>query len=220
MRRAFDASVATAVKLKEEGHAVRYVFAGDLLTNDPTLDLAFRCVGQARWVARALHAGGIDSYWVAGNHDVFEDGYGTTALDLLHQCAPGVTVCSRPGWYEDGELLLLPFPTSAKKYDPAYVCESNAEEFGESTRIVVGHLGIEGIGAGSETTDFPRGRDDVFLPLEQLFGRYKNARVFNGHYHKRQVHRSPWGSVQVIGSLVNLTRAEIGNPQGHLVVGV
>ena len=69
--------------------------------------------------------------------------------------------------------------------------------------IIAGHLNLEGITAGSETTKMPRGRE-VYWPLDAIRECFPDALVLGGHYHERQLYQG----VQIIGSLARLTFGE------------
>jgi hypothetical protein len=84
-----------------------------------------------------------------------------------------------------------------------------------STVIVIGHLMLEGIAPGSETTDMARGRD-VFLPVAALRAAFPDCVICNGHYHTAQTYKT----VHIPGSLIRLTKGEIGNVPGYLIVDV
>lgn len=208
-----------------------YIFAGDLAeTEGPgmlrTIELAVR-------VATYLNTYHIRSLWLTGNHDVIEDGHRTSNLNPLRD-VPGAVLADRPmleryankdnisRFKFAGELnprdlpkreliinvLALPFTPRTHDYDPAAFVREHAHE---KVHLVVGHLMIEGIGAGSETRDMPRGRN-VFLPVAEIKQAWPNAVIVQGHYHTQQV----FNGVHVVGSLVRLLQVEAGNTPGFL----
>lgn len=221
---AVHATVAAAVDLKAD----YYMFWGDLITNDPVLDLMVRCICLAQDAARELERHSIPSFWMPGNHDVFEDGRGTTALDPIASSDPMqlpqpgrgrnmVHLVKRPNVYAlaGGHVVFLPFTPLSHGYDPAEFVRSLFDDDSPhpEVKLVCGHLTLEGIGPGSETLDTPRGRD-VLFPIDLVKQRFPNAVLGNGHYHRRQVYRG----VQIPGSLVRGTRAEADNEPGYLVL--
>jgi hypothetical protein len=115
-----------------------------------------------------------------------------------------------------GEYVgFLPFTPSSHAYDPEVALENFkiGATIGGELKMIVGHLNLEGIAPGSEVENFPRGRE-VFFPIEKAKKMFPNAVLVNGHIHRRQVHRG----VHVVGSLVQLTKGEVGNEPGFLVV--
>jgi DNA repair exonuclease SbcCD nuclease subunit len=203
------------------------MFLGDL--TDPDAVRAHQAVSVAMWVATHLwFCAGIATRWLVGNHDVVEDGSGSSSLSAVHAfgvalprgAKQGVKVYTEPEVEVFGNkaILALPFTPRSHPYDPLTFVRSLDPNPGGVIRpidLVVGHLNIEGIGPGSETTDMPRGRD-VFLPVAAIRERWPDAVVCNGHYHRRQV----FDGVHVPGSLARLTFGEEHNSPGYLVVEV
>jgi DNA repair exonuclease SbcCD nuclease subunit len=201
-----------------EESADLYAFVGDLCDPD-TGSSVFRCVELAVDVATRLAARGIASAWVAGNHDVIEDGSGDTVLSPLRALANLthlVKVFERPGVMDraGGHVLCLPYTATSHAYD----VEAAIAEFGPTVNkaktIVLGHLNVAGIVPGEETTEMPRGRE-VWLPVEAA--KRVARHVVNGHYHRRQ--RTKDG-VWITGSLARLTFGEEGNEPSFLVLEV
>jgi len=198
--------------INDAGLVDAFFFLGDLTDPDPPR--CWRAAELAIRIAKELHTAGIPSVWLTGNHDVLEDGNGSHTLQPLK--ATGF------GWVVDGpgvssvipgiKFLALPFVARSNNYDPIEVVKRSA---GESVQLVVGHLNVEGIEPGSESSEFARGRD-VFLPLAQIKQAWPNAVVCNGHYHRPQEYHG----VHVPGSLVRLTRAEANNTPGYLMIEV
>lgn len=203
VRSAAMESVDYAIKHGAEA----YVFCGDLITNDPSLDLMIRCAGLLLEMDTALECGGVARYKIPGNHDVFEDGRCTTVLDFLDPI-------KQPTYYPEERLGFLPFSPSSHSYDPEYAVYS-WKEYDTKPRAIFGHLNVEGITPGSELSDFPRGRD-VFFPVDACKRLFPDAILVNGHIHRRQV----FNGVHIVGSLVNLTRGEVDNEPGFLVLDV
>lgn len=222
----FD-DVAAAVQLTVDAakkHKVdAYAFLGDLC--DPPAR-SHRAVAYAIDVAHKL--GKTPSLWLTGNHDVIEDGHGTSTLQALKETVNSrVTVVDRPEgglWPPIGAYVIcLPYTPRSHTYDPVAFIEEQAGEYKKHGKgrpaIVVGHLCIEGMHPGSETTEMPRGRD-VFLPLAAIAEHFPDAFVLNGHYHKQC---GPWADkhgnmVWIPGSLERLTFGEESNQPGYFIV--
>ena len=210
--------------------AAAYVFLGDLITNDPPLDLMIRCLCMAQRIAARLQAAEIPSFWLAGNHDVFEDGLGTTVIDPLDSFPrqarklwepEGAFAITKPRLVtlrDEKEMLFLPFTPISHTYDPMTETRRLLVEDDTDPNDVVfvgTHLMLEGIGHGSETSDYPRGRD-VFFPITEMRALFPNAVFCAGHYHRQQVYEG----VHIPGSLVQLTRGELDHRPGFLVLEV
>lgn len=205
LERAFD----RVEELANEHQVDVVIFQGDLANPDcgsilvRVLDTTIRCASN-------LTANAIPSHWVAGNHDVIEDGSGYTTLRPLSQI-PGVHIHEVPGRVavRSGHILFLPFPTRVTKYDPEKYVLENCEE-GD---VVIGHATyVEGAIMGSETRDMARGGSMVF-PVAAC--KKMGAKLMlNGHYHREQV--TPSG-VHIPGSLERLRFDEEGNTPGVLI---
>jgi DNA repair exonuclease SbcCD nuclease subunit len=206
-------SVSRAIELKQKREEVIYIFAGDLAeTEGPGM---LRSIELAADCANELAVYSIPSFWLTGNHDVIEDGIGTSNLTPLK--ASQGEVHDRPIVFQQGRerlvtICFLPFTPHSHDYDPDAFVRAAAEEF-PHVDLVVGHLMLEGIGPGSETRDMPRGRN-VFWPLDAIKACWPQAVLVGGHYHEAQIFRG----VHVIGSLARLTRAECGNVTAFPVI--
>jgi DNA repair exonuclease SbcCD nuclease subunit len=194
-----DHSVEVAI---QEG-AKLYIMGGDLC--DPDGWNAARAMAKAIEVAVRLDNAGVASVWVAGNHDVIEDGMGTTTLTPLVAADIAHHVFEQPGEivFENLHIVGLPFVPTSHGYDPAKVVQGlSRPRRGEQT-LVIGHLNLEGISAGSETKEMARGRE-VFWPLEALRKKWPDATLLGGHYH----HAQEFKRVHIIGSLARLRHDE------------
>lgn len=203
-----------------------FVFAGDL--TDPDSVRSHRSVAYAVDVALGLAQVGISSRWLVGNHDVIEDGSGDHTLMALrdldsHVRDATIRLFDRPSCellttdVDDNSNVLivaLPFTPRSHPYDPATYVSTVDVEPGPSV-VVIGHLNVEGIGPGSETTDMPRGRD-VFFPVEAVQKRWPNALMINGHIHKPQ----RFNGVYIPGSPCRFTFGEQHNSPGYLICEV
>lgn len=207
-----DYSVEVALK---EGVDL-YIFGGDL--TDPDGWAVHRAQAKAIQVARALADKGIPSVWVAGNHDVVEDGHGTTTLTPLAATGYGL-VFEQPGLTTvKGVLVMaLPFTPRSHAYEPEKWLKLQATKLRahKGPIIVVGHLNLAGITPGSETTEMPRGRE-VTWPVEGLAKLAPKATLIAGHYHKSQEFKG----VNVVGSLARLAHGEELNEPGMLLLEV
>ena len=191
-----------------------YLFLGDLCDPDAGVNV-FRCVELAMRAAMALKQAGLKSIWLAGNHDVIEDGSGQTTLTPMRAIEDKyIKLFERPGRTKDaGEphIVALPFAATSHNYDPAAMAKELLG--GNIDNIVIGHLNIEGVVPGEETNEMPRGRD-IFFPVDVVAP--KARLMMNGHYHTRQVHRG----IHIPGSLARLTFGEETNHPGFLLVEV
>jgi DNA repair exonuclease SbcCD nuclease subunit len=199
--------------------------------NDSRFDAVF-CLGDIanpervqshRAVARCIEwsteiqAAGAEPMWLVGNHDVVEDGSGGHVLEAV--VAAGFTVFSEPTVLELApglELMALPFTPRARAYDPGEFVKAaarGARDLAPKTKrpamLVIGHLYLNGIHPGSETTDLPRGRE-IMWPLAELAEHYPNAMLVAGHHHQAQVFQGvvPEQKLHIVGSLERLTFGE------------
>lgn len=210
VRRVVDLAIAERVAL--------FAFLGDLA--DPDSVRVHAAAEVAVDAATRLARAGIPSRWLTGNHDVVEDGSDVSTLAPLRplqgvaKVNPLIRVYDAPALEVFGgcDVLALPFTSRAKAYDPAEAVDANGTD---APALVLGHLNIEGIEPGSETTDLPRGRE-VFLPLAKIRERFPNALVANGHYHRRQC----FEGVHVPGAIARLTFGEGDNEPGILIAEV
>jgi DNA repair exonuclease SbcCD nuclease subunit len=196
-----------------------FVFVGDLCNPDAG-SVVLRAVELAQRVAGNLARGGIDSVWIAGNHDVVDDGLGRSTLTPLSTMrCDGVLVSEvAPRLFRAGDvdLLTLPYPPRAMRYDPEQAVADLIARRGDTKcpLIAVGHLQIEGAQLGSESIDMARGAD-VAYP-HALLARAGARLMFNGHYHRRQTA----SGIICPGSLERLRFDEEQNRPGWIVADV
>jgi DNA repair exonuclease SbcCD nuclease subunit len=192
-----------------------YIHTGDLADPDGGA-LTLRNVELAMRVATTLRADGIWNLWMPGNHDVSADGAGTSTLTPLAALddEPGskTIVCERPRWVsvEGTKVVALPYPVTARPYDPMeFVEEFLAKSYKEGDRVIVaGHMTeLAGIEAGEETNEMARGRGVPF-PLAQCRADWL---LCNGHWHRQQDFQSMDRVVRICGSLARLTFGEEGH---------
>lgn len=235
-------SVRAVVALAKSERCDGFVFMGDLADPGPA---AHRCSAFAIKVASDLASAGIWSRWLVGNHDVVEDGSGSSTFSPLAAAALGdnagldgfvgyqrgvpprdrCRVWGEPAveFFAEGVLAIaLPHPARGRGYDPdVFVREEIGRRVGlEGAKIVLafGHLTVPGIERGSEVLDMPRGRE-VSYPVEAIRERWGDRAVcLNGHYHRS--YRRAQGPVIVPGSLERLTKSEARNEPGCLILEV
>lgn len=218
VERAVGEMVQRAIELRVGA----FLFLGDLCDPDSG-SAAFRSVELAVSAAMTLSRAGIRSIWMAGNHDVIEDGSGDTTLSPLRplDCMGSlVEVVERPRCLELGvglRLQLLPYTATSHPYDPK--AEVDGLDWRGCKLVVAGHLAVEGVEPGEETTDMPRGRDVVF-PRE-CFSLADKVVLLNGHYHRQQTHERPgFVPLSIPGSPARFTFGEQDNRPGYLIVEV
>ena len=208
-----------------------YLFLGDLMDPDCG-SRAFACLEVAIRAALALASNGIESHWIAGNHDVIEDGSGRTTLTpmlpleeynrfksriYVHESSRIVTMMSGSST-DRATLLTLPYAPLARSYDPtamvAFIEESKRETC--LPLVIAGHMTeMPGIVPGSETKDMARGRGMAF-PFDACEKLKQKHLMLNGHFHDRQTFKD----VHIPGSLERLTFGEERNEPGWLVCEV
>ncbi len=205
-----------------------FFFLGDLA--DPHTTRAHRSVRAMAQACAPLLTHRIQPVLLAGNHDVIEDGTGATVLDVLaHVGASPLSPRLSTSPYFDVlydlkkhqpicKLMTLPFTASCLTYDPGELVRNWAagkDMAGTQSlpTVVLGHLNLEGIKPGSETTEMPRGRD-VFWPIRELTECFPRAILLGGHYHTPQ----EYNGVTIVGSAVRLRFDEKDNDPGFLVL--
>lgn len=213
-RAAVQASVDAAIEKQVDF----YLFGGDL--SNPNTPRCLRSASTIITAFRQLEEAGVRPLAIAGNHDVIEDGDGWTTLSPLKAAFPRSTF-EQPMMIElQGKLLFiaLPFTATSHEYDPALAIEKMAKtkkKHGDLPVLIAGHLNLEGIGPGSETTDMPRGRD-VFWPTTAIREHFPEAMVVGGHYHSPQ----EFDGVHIIGSLARLRFDECNNETGYALMEI
>ncbi len=193
------------------------VFCGDLCNPDAG-SVVIQAVHCAQLAALSLVQLGIPSFWLAGNHDVIEDGRGhstITPISVVDRDRVKVIEGAPQVFTVKGvDLLFLPYPPRVLRYDPA--AEVDRLYPSKPTRPIVSfaHLQIDGAQLGSETRDFARGAD-VQHPTDAL-KRLGVSVMVSGHYHKRQV----INGVMCVGTLERLRFDEADNRAGWMVVEI
>jgi len=197
-----------------------WCFAGDW--SDPDTKRAWAAAEVAVDVFSVLRYYERSQLWITGNHDVVEDGQGSSVLGPLRSAATHakdfavVSHVPMVAIFSGVAFLTLPYTPIALNYDPSEAVRRLAKDCkGAREVVVLGHLNAEGIAPGSETTDMPRGRD-VFWPLDEIRKQLPGALLIGGHYHRRQVYEG----LQIVGSLERLTLGEEHNSPGYLICEV
>jgi DNA repair exonuclease SbcCD nuclease subunit len=191
-----------------------FVFAGDLTNPDPPR--CWRAVRMAMRIAEELESHGIPTLWLTGNHDVLEDGVGSHSLmplDVGARLNRLREVVAEPGYVTmlGVPILCLPYVARSHAYDPVEFVMNTSRAL--TPALIVGHLMIKGIGPGSETKDFARGRD-IFLPLDEIQRLWLDVPIVNGHYHAAQMFRR----VHIPGSVARFTLGEAHNSTRFLEI--
>lgn len=215
---ACDVAVDHAIRIEADA----FICLGDIADPD-TGGSTFRAIEIVINCALDLKHAGIPSIWIAGNHDVYEDGTGATTLTPLAAIESAlmparreeslIHVAERARNVDIGDVtfVCLPYTPVSHKYDPA---EAAADGFLEATHekiAVLGHLMIPGAIQGEETTEMPRGREIAF-PVEQTKGA---ALRLNGHYHHRQTTAE---GIIIPGALSRFTFADENHEPAFLVI--
>lgn len=193
-----------------------YLFTGDL-TNPDDGPRALRAARLALGVGTRLAERGIASWWVRGNHDVFEDGSDESTLTILREAnsdlirvfdhpmrlmLPGKPKLSAGA---PAFAIILPYPSATNPYDPAAFVRQERRMVGESSNVLVAaHLHVRGATPGDETTEMSRGRE-VFFPSEECSQRWL---LVNGHYHNAQMLEDAGRRIAIPGSLVRLNHGD------------
>jgi DNA repair exonuclease SbcCD nuclease subunit len=201
-----------------------YCFLGDLCDPDSG-SAVFRSVELVIWAATHLARAGVTSIWLAGNHDVIEDGSGDTTLSPLRPIAredEHVWLFEQPGTatFDIHNVCVhaLPYTATSHPYDPEKAAEPIWSQGG--THVVLAHLSVEGVQPGEETKEMPRGRDVTF-PRGKFTQDRNGVYLFNGHYHRQQVHTMPgFLPVHIPGAPARFTFGEQDNVPGCLFVEV
>lgn len=190
-----------------------FIFLGDLC--DPDANRMPRCCAYAIGMHLVVEQKGARARWITGNHDVIEDGSGTSTLSPLHVLAPESVHVEPAVECIDGVFFIwLPYVARAKHYDAAAFI-AGIEQIPEDAPVVVcGHLHVVGIVPSSETHEMGRGREH-WMPTSAILSRWPRALILNGHYHAARV-----GEVCIPGSLARLTFGEEENRPGYLVITV
>lgn len=220
--RALDETVDCAIQTGAD----LWVQLGDVFDPDAG-PVAYRALRELVRVVGRLRNADVPVAFVAGNHDVVEDGTGTTTLSPLAYLEgndtpglPHVDVFDRPGVFRvDAKgggrrtIVSLPYTATSHAYDPEEFVDRKLE--GTRDAIVLGHLVVPGVSPGEEAVEFARGRD-VFFPTEACL-RNRVALMLQGHHHLRQ---TTGDGVMIPGALSRLTFGEESYKPGFLICEV
>jgi DNA repair exonuclease SbcCD nuclease subunit len=211
-------AVRETVSAAIEQKCSQYFFLGDLMDPDCG-NISYRILEMVMHTMCRLSASDIESFWLAGNHDVIEDGVGTTTLTPFHNTDwhMPVHVLEQPTYLSrrDCDVIALPYTATSDAYNPAEYIQKLEPRKTKNPTIVIGHLSIPGIVPGEETTEMPRGREVTF-PREALREKFPHALLFNGHYHRRQ----RYDGIEIPGSLARLTFGEADHAPHYVIVEV
>lgn len=178
---------------------------------------------------------GVQSVWIAGNHDVVEDGSGTSTLTPmrpLERASRGlIRIVEAPGCMgiqRGGARVLfgfLPYPSRAGTYDAGkIVAEDFAKAaYGSQSIVLLSHLQVlaleaqwsRGAPRGSEDGEMARGKPRPF-PEDAVVHLFEQTNrpvtVLQGHYHAPCSIYLAGGAYQmhVVGSPERLTHGEEG----------
>lgn len=212
-----DSAVEETVEAAIDARVDAYWFLGDLVNPD-TGSRVFQCIELAAKTGLALKKADIRSDWIAGNHDIIEDGGCNTTLSPLRPLQDDLLrVHEKPSEIVYGStmrLITLPYVATHANYSPDKFVKSLNPRSGMHT-TVAGHLMIPGIMPGTETKEMPRGREIAF-PLEACARIKDPLLLMNGHYHCQQVFRN----IHIPGSLERLTFNEEHYSPGWLLIEV
>lgn len=215
VKKALNEAVEYAVEIE----ASAFLCLGDI-SNPDSGGAMFKAIDMCIEAAFVLADHEIRSVWIAGNHDVWEDGSGMTCLSPLaaiersRGAGEWIYVAERPrvvDLSEEFALLCLPFTPVSHNYNPRAVAIDTFVEHGHRKIITAGHLMIAGVVPGEETTEMPRGRDVAF-PIEETS---KSTMRLNGHYHHRQTTAE---GIIIPGSLCRFTFADENHEPGYLSI--
>ncbi len=202
----------TAASFAVDNKADLFLFNGDLCNADCG-SFAWVCATASLVVAKKLLKNNIQQVWVAGNHDVEENGTNYTTLSPIsallagniYGCvfeSPGIRVLSSKNHSDrvtlrgpETLLIALPFTSSdersTNRYDPYETYPKlyqDALKWEACSQIVVAsHLTtIAGsVELGDESQELARGRG-VPLPVEQIAKNKIPTLVLQGHFHRKQ----------------------------------
>lgn len=199
-----DGAYRRAARHAIEVKADAFVHLGDSFDPDAG-PVGYRALATIAECSLALGRVGIETLVLAGNHCVIEDSRVGIRSVVSPLCELGVRVFDEPGFFNlKGTLFLaLPFTPSWAPYSPLDWAAKFVERTEGKRGVVLGHLDLEGVTAGSEASDFARGRD-VFWPLDFLAPLSRKYLLLGGHIHRRQVYRG----VHIVGSLCRLAFGE------------
>jgi len=206
-----------------------FVFLGDLADPDGA-GATLRAAALAIELAGKLSDEGIRSVWIAGNHDVTNDGTGMTTLSPLGAVADeNIYVFEHSQWVilhgdlkknPSDMLHLLCLPYELPRDVPSDLATMLKFVHRDDDRLAfASHLSLRGMIPGEETEEMPRG-SEVYLPDEE-YAKIPWVVGLSGHYHKRQVHECPSGlKIHLPGTLARFRFDEEKHEPGFLLLEV
>lgn len=213
---ALDEAVQYAIEVEADA----FICLGDIA--DPDSGSAFHAMAMCIEQAHVLAQHEIMNVWIAGNHDVWEDGTGATCLSPLaaierRDGANGlIRVAEQPRVIElpdKHSLFCLPYTPVSHNYDPREAATHAFAANHDRKIITAGHLMLAGIHPGEETVEMPRGRD-VAYPIEETA---KSTMRLCGHYHTRQTTAE---GIIIPGSLCRFTFSDEKLEPGFLSIEI
>ncbi len=188
-----------------------FIFAGDLC--DPDALDSHRHTAAVIQLASNLRSNNVPSLWIAGNHDIVEDGCQTTTLEPL--AASGATVVLNPERVDFAgfDIGLLPYTAKTHPYDPAIQVKQWIEMGAGIPDVVIGHLDCGLLQPGSETDTMARGRR-LEWPLHELATLMPGVTLIGGHYHRGQQK----GPLHIIGAPARFNFGEADHVPSYLSV--
>lgn len=212
-----NAAVTEVVRyvVDKKNHCDLFIFLGDLCDPDGGTRM-FRSLELAMYAAVTMTTHDIPNIWIAGNHDVIEDGSGRTTLSPM-RCFTGqlkkqTHLFETPGCMEINrvQLMVLPFTASSHAYNAEQeIAKANLR----ADAIILSHLNVPGIVPGEEATDMARGRS-ISLPPSKVL---KGKTVLQGHIHQAQTFQYGDSKVHIPGSLARLTFGAETHTPGFMV---
>ncbi len=178
----FDELSGQLERIKEIAVAERVdtvVFCGDAC--DPDSQMTIKCIERLAEFAYVLGHQSVKTIWMNGNHDVVQDGYGTSTLSPLEWAHDLSFVIAEPALH-DG-VGFLPYPSQSKLFDLDIVIK----HFPNNQSLIFGHLNIDGVAGHSESNEMARGIKH-YWPAEAIAKHCPGAMLIGGHYHVGEAH--------------------------------
>lgn len=218
------AAVHQTVEVAKSERADVWAMLGDWCDPDDG-PAALRGVELALRTALELNDAGVESWWLAGNHCVVEDGSGRTVLSPLWPLRENhlVRLFERSEYFVHGQLHVTVLPyvaVSARVSDELEPIRKMYAANPERGLVLAHATHLPGIVPWEESTEMPRGRAVPF-PFDWTRPQWH---LFNGHYHEGQVYEHPSADggrrLTIPGALCRTTFGEVKDKARFLVVDV
>jgi DNA repair exonuclease SbcCD nuclease subunit len=215
VRAALDRSVACAIDRKVDA----WCFLGDCFDPDSG-SVVYRALEAMMTAVMKLHARGISTVLVSGNHDVCNVNDDTVLAPIAGLGLTDVHVLERPTSFSiyDLQVVALPHMIPTSPYDPNAFLLSNVPK--DNPSIVLSHLTIPTALPGSESAELARGKEATFpeAALAQIRSEDRPLKlVLSGHHHKRQVTKE---GIHIVGSAIPMRFDEERNDPGFLYIEI